>query len=77
MTRSATDRERAKADRHDALLREAARLFADRGFSGVSLEDLGAAVGVVSYCTCMPVSHWILPGLPLPATPCGRQGRGS
>ena len=46
MTRSATDRERAKADRHDALLREAARLFADRGFSGVSLEDLGAAVGV-------------------------------
>jgi AcrR family transcriptional regulator len=46
MTSSATDRERAKADRHDALLREAARLFADRGFSGVSLEDLGAAVGV-------------------------------
>lgn len=46
MTRGVTDRDRAKADRHDALLREAARLFAARGFSGVSLEDLGSAVGV-------------------------------
>ena len=46
MTRGATERDRAKADRHDALLREAARLFAARGFSGVSLEDLGSAVGV-------------------------------
>ncbi len=46
MARGLTDRDRAKADRHDALVREAARLFADRGFSGVSLEDLGAAVGV-------------------------------
>jgi len=32
-----TERDRAKADRQSALLREAARLFADRGFSGVSL----------------------------------------
>lgn len=41
-----TDRDRAKADRQSALLHEAARLFAERGFTGVSLEDLGAAVGV-------------------------------
>lgn len=41
-----TDREKAKADRHAAILAEAARLFADRGFAGVSLEELGAAVGV-------------------------------
>lgn len=46
MTRPPTERGRAKADRHDALLREAARLFAERGFHGVSLEDIGAAVGV-------------------------------
>ncbi|WP_322409208.1 TetR/AcrR family transcriptional regulator [Microbacterium invictum] len=43
---STTGRDRAKADRHSALLAEAARLFAERGFTGVSLEDLGAAVGV-------------------------------
>jgi AcrR family transcriptional regulator len=41
-----TERERAKANRQAALLREAARLFADHGFNGVSLEDLGTAVGV-------------------------------
>lgn len=46
MTTGLTERGRAKADRHAALLREAARLFAERGYSGVSLEDLGAAVGV-------------------------------
>lgn len=46
MARGETDRERAKADRQAALLTEAARLFADRGFSGVSLEDIGGAVGV-------------------------------
>lgn len=46
MTSGATDRDRAKADRHSAILHEAARLFAERGFSGVSLEDLGGAVGV-------------------------------
>jgi AcrR family transcriptional regulator len=46
MTRVETDRDRAKADRHAALLAHAARLFAERGFAGVSLEDLGAAVGV-------------------------------
>lgn len=39
-------RERAKADRTAAILRESARLFAQRGFDGVSLEELGAAVGV-------------------------------
>lgn len=42
----ATARERAKADRHDGLLHEAARLFAASGFDGVSLEDLGSAVGI-------------------------------
>ncbi|KHK95289.1 TetR family transcriptional regulator [Microbacterium mangrovi] len=41
-----TERARSKADRRAAILREAARLFADRGFAGVSIEDLGAAVGV-------------------------------
>jgi AcrR family transcriptional regulator len=41
-----TDRGRAKADRQAAFLEEAARLFAERGFSGVSLEELGSAVGV-------------------------------
>jgi AcrR family transcriptional regulator len=46
MPRGTTERRRAKSDRQAALVREAARLFADRGFSGVSLEDLGAAVGV-------------------------------
>src|SRR6516225_2352353 len=46
MPRGTTERGRAKSDRQAALVREAARLFADRGFSGVSLEDLGAAVGV-------------------------------
>jgi len=46
MTSGVTGRERAKADRQTALLQEAARLFAERGYSGVSLEDLGSAVGV-------------------------------
>jgi len=46
MTSGVTERDRAKADRQAAILQEAARLFAERGFSGVSLEDLGAAVGV-------------------------------
>jgi AcrR family transcriptional regulator len=46
MTSDVTERGRAKADRHAAILSEAARLFAARGFAGVSLEDLGSAVGV-------------------------------
>ncbi|MFC8683351.1 TetR/AcrR family transcriptional regulator [Microbacterium ureisolvens] len=46
MMSGVTDRERAKADRHAAILHEAAALFAERGFSGVSLEDIGGAVGV-------------------------------
>ncbi|WP_396668388.1 TetR/AcrR family transcriptional regulator [Microbacterium sp. R86528] len=46
MTSGVTDRDRAKADRYSAILREAARLFAERGFGGVSLEDLGGAVGI-------------------------------
>jgi len=41
-----TARERAKADRREVLLDAAARLFAERGFDRVSLEDLGAAAGV-------------------------------
>ena len=41
-----TARGRAKADRRTALLTAAARLFAERGFDRVSLEELGAAVGV-------------------------------
>jgi len=46
MTSPITARDRAKAERSDALLAAAAALFAERGFSGVSLEDIGAAVGV-------------------------------
>lgn len=46
MASGLTDRGRAKADRQRDLLHEAARLFAERGFAGVSLEELGAAVGV-------------------------------
>lgn len=41
-----TTRSRAKAARRAALLTHAARLFARRGFDGVSIEDLGAAAGV-------------------------------
>lgn len=41
-----TAREQAKADRRAALLAAAARLFAERGFERVSIDDLGAAVGV-------------------------------
>ena len=41
-----TTRSQAKADRRTALLRAAATLFARSGFNGVSIEDLGAAVGV-------------------------------
>ncbi len=41
-----TERGRSKADRRAAILREATRLFAARGFAGVSIEDLGSAVGV-------------------------------
>ncbi|MFI6398254.1 TetR/AcrR family transcriptional regulator [Rhodococcus coprophilus] len=41
-----TRRSRAKAERRAQLLRSAARLIAERGFAGVRLEDLGAAVGI-------------------------------
>lgn len=41
-----TQREQRKADRRLALLDAAARLFAERGYGGVSMRDLGAAVEV-------------------------------
>ena len=41
-----TLRSRAKASRRTALLSAAAHLFARSGFNGVSIEDLGSAVGV-------------------------------
>ncbi|WP_026553292.1 TetR/AcrR family transcriptional regulator [Arthrobacter sp. H20] len=41
-----TGRSVAKASRRAALLDAAAQLFADRGYNGVSIEDLGAAAGV-------------------------------
>ncbi|MBD8507097.1 TetR family transcriptional regulator [Hoyosella sp. G463] len=41
-----TRRSRLKADRREQLLRAAAQLVAERGFSGVRLEDIGAAVGI-------------------------------
>ena len=46
MSSTVTTRERAKAHRRSALLHAAAALFAGRGFERVSLEDLGAAVGI-------------------------------
>ncbi|OJU39306.1 MAG: TetR family transcriptional regulator [Microbacterium sp. 69-10] len=46
MTTPGTARDRAKAARTDAILSAAAELFAARGYTGVSLEDIGAAVGV-------------------------------
>lgn len=39
-------RDQQKAARRRRLRTEAARLFADRGFHGVSIEDLGGAVGM-------------------------------
>lgn len=41
-----TAREQAKLDRRDALVRAASALFAQRGYASVSLEEIGAAVGV-------------------------------
>jgi len=46
MTETPTLRSQAKADRRQALLDAAASLFAERGYTRVSLEDLGAAAGV-------------------------------
>ncbi len=46
MAEQETSRSRAKANRREALLVAAARLFAERGFDRVSLEELGAAAGV-------------------------------
>src|SRR5687768_7576026 len=43
---TATERSRQKADRRQAILTAAATLFAQRGYAGVTIEDLGAAVGV-------------------------------
>ncbi|SIR75532.1 TetR/AcrR family transcriptional regulator [Williamsia sterculiae] len=42
----ATQRGRAKAARRQELLTAAAHLMAERGFSAVRLEDIGAAVGI-------------------------------
>src|SRR5688572_5201350 len=41
-----TERGRLKADRRAAILSAAATLFAERGYAGVTIEDLGTAVGV-------------------------------
>ncbi|WP_052207502.1 TetR/AcrR family transcriptional regulator [Sinomonas humi] len=46
MNETASPRSEAKAVRRQALLDAAAALFAAQGFAGVSLDDLGAAVGV-------------------------------
>lgn len=44
--RAGTARDRAKGARRAALLAAAARLFAERGFDGVTLGDIGEAAGV-------------------------------
>ncbi len=41
-----TARDRAKAHRRQALLAAAARLFAERGYLGATIEEIGAAAGV-------------------------------
>ncbi|MBX3068242.1 MAG: TetR/AcrR family transcriptional regulator [Cryobacterium sp.] len=41
-----TTRSKAKAKRRVQLLSAAAKLFAERGYSGTSIEDLGGAAGV-------------------------------
>lgn len=41
-----TARARAKADRRAALLDAAARLFAERGYERVTLDDIGGAAGI-------------------------------
>ena len=41
-----TERGRQKAGRRAALLHAAATLFAERGYAGVTIEELGAAVGI-------------------------------
>jgi AcrR family transcriptional regulator len=46
VTARPTQRSKAKADRRAALLDAGAKLFAERGFNGVSIEDLGSAAGV-------------------------------
>ena len=46
MSETLTGRDRAKADRRDALLSSAASLFAEHGFAGVSIDDLGSAAGI-------------------------------
>jgi AcrR family transcriptional regulator len=46
MSAPTTLRSRAKETRRQALLVAAARLYAERGFERVSLEELGAAVGI-------------------------------
>ncbi|WP_347954976.1 TetR/AcrR family transcriptional regulator [Gordonia aichiensis] len=44
--RPATRRELAKAERRIEILEAAASQFAQRGYNGVRLEDIGAAVGI-------------------------------
>src|ERR1700691_227378 len=41
-----TQRSRLKAERRQQLVRAASRLFAERGFRAVSMEDLAAEAGV-------------------------------
>lgn len=45
-TRSARQGSRPVGTRREQILREAARLFAERGFHGVGVDEIGAAVGI-------------------------------
>ncbi|QEO13326.1 TetR/AcrR family transcriptional regulator [Agromyces intestinalis] len=46
MAMTTTERSRRKADRREAILHAAAGRFAERGYAGVTIEEIGHAAGV-------------------------------
>lgn len=65
MSAPTTLRGKAKESRRNALLTAAVRLFAERGFERVSLEELGAAVGISGPAVYrhFPAKHAVLASL--------------